>query len=406
MIKYIQTQKSDDCCGCRACEQVCSHQAITFHEDIEGFIYPILNDEKCVDCGLCELVCPLEHPSQVKNNKPIAIYAAQLKDKDKLLKSSSGGVFTAIAEYVILSGGVVFGAAFTDNLVVKHIEVDTIEGLFRLRGSKYLQSEMGTCMTEIKHHLINGRLVYFVGTPCQVAGLKLFLRKTYDNLITSDLVCHGTPSRKIFSTVVKRISEKYNSDVIAYSFRDKKTLGWGCSSSSSSIKQPNGKIRYLSYDSTMKSYFNAFITGNLMRRNCYSCPFATEERTSDVTIADFWGLPKNQFKYFDVIDGVSLVMINSVAGERIWDIVSAQVEYRSETFDHAAKVNGNLRSTSLPGKDRDISYQLAFKDIQGFEKYFLGGSPVIVRTKDCIQRFVHRFKFLYKVYRFIKYQVI
>lgn len=194
---YFKTLAKQDCTGCTACVNVCPRQCILMRVDEEGFYYPIIDKEMCIECGLCEKVCPVES-SQSSNDSMPKVYAAYLRNTGERMKSTSGGIFYAIAKWVVEQHGIVYGAAFDENFKLKHIGVDRMEDLSQLRGSKYLQSYVGNVFSEIKQHLKAGRWVYFVGVGCQVAGLKAFLRKNYDTLITSDLVCHGVPSQLMF----------------------------------------------------------------------------------------------------------------------------------------------------------------------------------------------------------------
>jgi coenzyme F420-reducing hydrogenase beta subunit len=191
------------CVGCNACEQCCSSQSITMQEDIEGFLYPYVNTETCTNCRLCEKVCPVIN--QKDQSKPLICYAAKNKDEEIRLESSSGGVFTLLAEKVIREGGVVFGARFNESWEVVHDYAETIERLSVFRGSKYVQSRIGKTYIHVKQFLKKGRFVLFSGTPCQIAGLRLFLGREYDNLLTVDVVCHGVPSPKIWNMYLNQI---------------------------------------------------------------------------------------------------------------------------------------------------------------------------------------------------------
>lgn len=199
-----------DCCGCSSCVQRCPKQCITLKEDNEGFLYPIVNKEICISCGLCEKVCPVL--SQGEPRKPLKVYAAKNQDEEIRRQSSSGGVFTLLAEQVIREGGVVFGAIFDENWEVKHDFAETIEGLAPFRGSKYVQSRIDDNYKKAERFLNQGRKVLFSGTPCQIAGLKRFLRNEYDNLLTVDFVCHGVPSpgvwRQYLKETVARLFDK------------------------------------------------------------------------------------------------------------------------------------------------------------------------------------------------------
>lgn len=221
---YLKTLDKYECCGCTACEQVCAKGAISMVQDNEGFSYPVINKNLCVNCGLCEKVCAFAQP-QYANSKSPTVYATHLKDTEERKKSSSGGIFYAIAKWVIAQGGIVYGAAFNEELQLSHIGVENPNDLEKLRGSKYLQSAMGNIYKQVREQLKQGRWVYFVGTGCQVAGLKAFLRKEYTTLVTSDLVCHGVSSQKLFNEHIEYLGKKVNGRITGYKFRD--TKQWG-----------------------------------------------------------------------------------------------------------------------------------------------------------------------------------
>lgn len=358
------------CLECRACEQICSKHAISMQENAEGFSYPKIDMDKCVDCGLCVKVCPAIHADDIKNNS-CDVYAAQLKDKGILKKSSSGGVFSLIAEHVIGSGGIVFGAAWDEHLQLRHIGVESIDALQKLRGSKYVHSDIGNTFVQARDNLKTGRLVYFTGTPCQIAGLKLFIRKDYTNLITSDLVCHGTPSQKLFNLFVKGMEKDRNVRLIDYQFRDKKVFGWSCSSSSSSINRKTGKKKYHFYDRNMVGYFQAFIKGHITREDCYKCPFACPERVSDITLADYWDISDHHPEFPNRREGVSLILINSTKGRILLDLLEKNVILCKSTLTSALKTsNHNLKAPTPRPSERDNAYTEAFSDFESFrDKY-------------------------------------
>ncbi len=221
---YLITNNKSECCGCSACEQVCGHETLKMVADADGFIFPVKDLDKCTNCGLCERVCPYEHLDKKNVDEPL-VYAAYSKNIEDRKKSSSGAMFYVIAKYVIEHGGIVYGTTLDRNLKVHHISAETIDDLQNLRGSKYVQSSLGNTYREIRTHLRNGRLVYFTGVGCQVAGLKSFLMKDYLNLLTSDLVCHGTPNQKLFDEHIAYLERKHHGKVVDYHFRDN-TL-WG-----------------------------------------------------------------------------------------------------------------------------------------------------------------------------------
>ncbi len=369
MIKYYKTNNPADCCGCKACEQICAHKAISFQIDDEGFWYPSVNEDNCVQCGLCEKVCPMEEAETTLHPKGKA-YAFQLSDKELLLYSSSGGVFYAVASTILKENGVVYGAAF-EGKTVKHKRVDCIEGLFDLMGSKYVQSDTGDTYSQVKRDLKEGKEVFYTGTPCQIAGLRLFLRKEYENLLTADLVCHGTPSPKILADTISHIEDRLKSLFVTYSFRDKKVGGWSCSSSSSYEK--GNRHTYLKYSKEMEAYFKAFISGHLMRMNCYQCPFARIERPGDITIADYWGVKELHPDFPNISKGMSLFICNSEKGGIMLHKFSSTNFAKEVDLLEAANYNRNLQMPTAYSDERELSYQLFFNDYNGFlKKYYKG----------------------------------
>ena len=222
----INLKNKQDCCGCSACAQRCPKQCISMTEDEEGFLYPQVDTSKCVDCHLCEKVCPVINQDEART--PLKVYAAKNSDDEIRLKSSSGGIFTLLAEQTIKDGGVVFGARYDKGWNVVHGYTETIEGLAAFRGSKYVQSNIKRSFFEVKRFLESGRKVLFSGTPCHVAGLKLFLRKEYDNLLTLEIACHGVPSPKVWHNYLTELTDLNKISIIkSINFRDKKYGRYG-----------------------------------------------------------------------------------------------------------------------------------------------------------------------------------
>lgn len=342
---YFHTLDKKECCGCTACLNACPRQCISMKRDEEGFLYPMIDKVQCVNCGSCEKVCPINHP--VYENKTQAVYAAYVRDEQQRMKSTSGGIFYVIARWIIEQGGIVYGAAFDDNFKLKHIGVDSLDKLQKLRGSKYLQSDLGNVFCEIKEHLKKNRWVYFVGVGCQVAGLHSFLRKEYKTLITSDLVCHGVPSQLMFDWHLDYLRAKEKAEITSYSFRD--CEGWGgCETYSytSLIHGRKGTRKLHSY--SLSPYLYSFMSAYTSRYSCYDCKFARIPRQGDITLADYWGV-SNYFPELDCTKGVSLVLINNKIGNEIWDAIKCYLEYRSSCVDDAAINNGNLiYGTKMP----------------------------------------------------------
>lgn len=332
--------------------QICPKQCISFTEDLEGFNYPQVDAQHCINCGLCDDVCPVINQAPPREVK--SIYAGKNHNEQIRKESSSGGLFTPIAEQTISNGGVVFGAKFNEKWEVEHGYTESIEGLAQFRGSKYVQSKIGNSYNDVKSFLDVGREVLFSGTPCQVAGLRLFLRKRYDNLLLVDFFCHGVPSpmvwRRYLQGVVCSQGSGKSSDGSTFSmnkttpikdicFRDKtngwKKYGfvvWGESSQGDKDKISLSGIHSSRRDANLiewhrdNIYMKGFLADIYLRPSCYSCPSKSLKSGSDMTIADFWGV-QNRLPEFDDDKGVSLVLCNSKEGEdRYKEIDACSVE--------------------------------------------------------------------------------
>lgn len=323
----IEITKKEQCCGCSACVHICPKHSISFQEDKEGFLYPKVDLETCVDCGLCDKVCPIIN--QDPEREPHKVYAAKNNDENIRLRSSSGGVFTFLAEKIIEEGGVVFGARFNENWEVIHDYTDTIEGLEPFRGSKYVQSAIGESYKQAEAFLKAGQKVMFTGTPCQIAGLRNFLRKDYENLLTVDFVCHGVPSPLVWRMYLKeeiaRQGEVGRNSVLTSSkvvpvltgvnFRDKST-GWKKFSfvlNFSKASAEGEQNTVLSTVFTDNDYMKAFLSNLSLRPSCYSCPAKAGKSGADITIGDFWGI-ENVLPELDDNRGLSLLMLHSQRG--------------------------------------------------------------------------------------------
>lgn len=330
------------CSGCGACANICPKNCIEMKADSEGFLYPNINIENCINCSLCEKVCPVLH--EYKGNAVGKAYACINKDEAIRLESSSGGVFTPIAEDVIAKNGVVFGAELDSDFTVRHEEVKTIDGLSKLRGSKYVQSNVGDSYKKIKKLLDDGELVLFTGTPCQISGLKMFLGKNYENLILQDIICHGVPSPKVWDIYKKyRIKSEHGSPIQRMSFRHKK-YGW---------KTFSVLFKFLNNTEYIKTfpndlYMRAFLSDACLRPSCYNCHSKSLNRQSDITLADFWGIENVCPEMFDD-KGTSLVFINSEKGALIFDSIKDKLAYKEVDINEAVKYNVSAhKSVALP----------------------------------------------------------
>lgn len=353
MINYFKTGKNSECCGCSACLNVCPKQCISFQKNEEGFLYPIKDMDVCIDCGLCEKVCPFSDNYTYETTSEPAVYAAY--DRENRVGSSSGGIFYTLARYTIEErNGWVFGAAFEDKFQLRHVGVNNMTDLQKLRGSKYLQSDMQDCYQQIKQLLKDGVFVLFVGTPCQVAGLRAFLRnREYDNLLTADLVCHGVPPQSLFDEHVKYLEQKHKATLVSYYFRNMD--GWGVCEIADFA---NPKKRKVLPSYSLSPYLYSFMKAYTYRESCYECKFATIPRQGDITLADYWGVDKF-FVGIDISKGISLVLLNTEIGKTLFnEIKEVKCTVYESNLSDASCYNTNLVTKTIRPAIRDIVYML------------------------------------------------
>ncbi|MDE6340060.1 MAG: Coenzyme F420 hydrogenase/dehydrogenase, beta subunit C-terminal domain, partial [Muribaculaceae bacterium] len=341
----IDIKRPQDCVGCEACSQKCPVQCISMESDNKGFWYPLVDLERCINCGLCERVCPVIN--QADNRRPIDVYAANNENATVRYNSSSGGVFGALASYIINRGGVVFGAKFDCEWDVVHAYSETLSGIIDFQGSKYVQSRIGTAFTDAESFLKQGRKVLFSGTPCQIAALRLFLRKDWgDQLVLVDIVCHGVPSPLVWQDYLRTLSRLKGANagkntvfsslnmipvITGIKFRDKR-LGWekyGFSvhsaatvgSSKNSVfpcvdnvesKEDGYELMFEPMHENM--YMQGFLKDLYLRPSCYECPTKSGKSGSDITLGDYWGIQRYYPSLYDA-RGVSLVLTNTGRGE-------------------------------------------------------------------------------------------
>jgi len=342
----IQITDKTNCCGCNACGDVCAHQAITFKVDQEGFWYPKVDEDKCTDCHLCEKVCPMLHISELKHNdyeKPV-VYGCYHNDIVIRFDSTSGGIFSALAQEMYKQKGYVGGAIYTETFDVKNIISNDKKDLKRLRSSKYLQSNAEGLYKEVKRLLVAGEKVLVCGSPCQMAGLRSYLGKDYENLIVVDFVCHATNSPKVFHKYLESLERRYSSKIV--SIKDKnKDHGWH--SLARKITFENGEVYY--GEGHEDDFRRGYHMNVYERPSCYQCKFKDFPRMSDITLADFWGL-KQIDPAMDKDLGTSMVMINSAKGKAFFDRIAPKLTCKEYTLEQG--ISGN-RSNILGG---ELSY--------------------------------------------------
>lgn len=411
--KVILFDKKENCCACGACYNICPRNAIEMIVDEYGFKYPKINYDKCIGCGACKKVCAFQNV--IEKNEPLQVVAAARKDEDKIMKSASGGIFAVFAEYFLSIGGIVYGSALineNDTLVPKHIGIDNLKDLQKLLGSKYVQSDVGNVYKEIRTLLNNKKHILFSGTPCQVAGLKAFLGKEYDNLFTIDIICHGVPNAEFFKGYLEILEEKFNGKILDFKFRDKKD-GWGPYILSADILKQNKlqkERKYIYLDES--TYASMFLYTDILRLNCYKCKYTNKHRTGDITIGDYWGIEKEHPELLkinggllDTKKGISAIIINTEKGKLEVEKLGQEIVYFDTTYEKVAVINTQLREPSKYGNYRDKIME-AYK-IGGFNKvdeYYYNKVLREIAIKKKIKKFVP--KFLWKkikiIYKLIK----
>ena len=323
----IKIKDNSDCCGCSACVSVCPKNCITMKADSEGFRYPETDASVCINCGLCERTCPiLNVKADVEEVRQVP-YIAYLRDEEVRLGSSSGGLFSSLAADTLSRGGIVFGAAFDEENMVYHTAAHDLGELSALRGSKYVQSRIGDSYKVVKKVLEQGKEVLFTGTGCQIAGLKSYLNKEYDKLLTVDVVCHGVPSLLLWERYLDELQDKNGAKACRVNFRDKSTV-WKHYSVSVDFK--NGK-KY-TCDHSNDPYIKLFVNNICLRPSCHKCRFKPIRSQADITIGDCWGI-EGYMPEMDDDKGVTLVLVHTAAGSAVLQRVKEDLEIREADAD-------------------------------------------------------------------------
>lgn len=368
-------KEKKDCVGCYACENICPINCISMINDEEGFWYPNVDYDKCVKCGKCINACPTVNYKTVEN-EPFA-YACINKNESIRLESSSGGIFTLIAEEIIDNGGIVFGAEFNESFEVVHGYIDSKEEIKKFRGSKYVQSKIGDKYKLVKVILESGKEVLFTGTPCQIAGLKAFLGKSYKNLFCMDIICHGVPSPKVLRKYVEYRQKMANSSVQRINFRLKDESWKGYSVS---FQFENNTEYRKNYKQDL--YMKAFLKDVCLRPSCYDCKFKTLHRESDITLADFWGI-QNILPDMDDDKGTSLIFINSMAGQAMFEKIKDKIIFKEVDINDAVKYNPSaIRSVKLNPKRNEFFSEIEDEPIdQLIKKYCADSMLIMIKRK-------------------------
>lgn len=376
----IQINDKKDCCGCYGCFNVCPKQCIYMKSDSEGFAYPVVDKSSCIECGLCEKVCPVINRSAKRDLTQTEVVACKSRNELERLASSSGGVFSLLATQTIKNSGIVFAAAFDKNFEVRHSGFDSLEQLPLYRGSKYIPSKIGDSYAKAKTELTNGRQVMFVGTHCQIAGLQHFLRKEYDNLLTVEIICHGVPSPVVFG---KFLHEVAPGEIQNISFRDK-SIGWARYSMKIDYIE-NGAQKTYTQPAYQNPYMRGFIKGLYLRPSCYSCPAKDFVSGADITLADYWGVDTLKT---DINDdkGVSMVLTYNTKGKSALQSIADKLEIHPSTLDSALKNNPAIYKSVNPNPLREKFFAMltdhSFSDtIARFVKPVKSSTSLFTRVK-------------------------
>lgn len=385
MIKIVDPS---ECCGCTACASVCPRDAVSMKPDALGFLYPYVDMESCIECGLCEKVCAFKDDYDTSLNLPQPLaYAARHKDLGEVETSRSGASFIAVSDHVLENGGVVYGAGYADHFRVVHKRAATKADRDEFKGSKYVQSDLTGVFRQVRDDLRNGLTVLFSGTPCQTAGLNSFVgKKLRENLILVDIVCHGVPSPYIWRDYLSYIEGKYGETLVCVNFRDKNQFGWTAHRESFGFKDKVVSMRTFTY---------LFYRHLMFRHSCGKCRYTNLKRPSDITLADFWGWEKTDPNLNADDIGISLVFCNTEKGQRIFDTVSGEMNVMQVGLDKC--MQHNLKSPSRINSRR-MDFEKAYER-KGFEyvmihygdigwRYRVRG--ILVNVKMGIKRLIKR----------------
>ena len=373
----------DKCCGCGLCAVKCPKQAIEIKEDEYGFMYPFIDKSKCINCGICKKVCNYNKKENEKKLYEKKAYAAISKDNSIIVSTASGGVFTTIATSFLYKGGVVFGCSLEkekNRFTINHVKVTDIKGLEKLKGSKYVQSDISNVFSEIAKELNNKKKVLFSGTPCQVAAIKSFTQNPH-NLFTIDLICHGVPSNKMFNDYISYLSNKNNIEIDNFLFRDKKK-GWGLYYYYYYYDKKKNQFCQKTSPAFKSSYYQMFLDSYTYRENCYSCPYACDIRVGDITIGDYWGFETEHLELMtrhkiNPEKGVSCIIVNSSKGQEILDNYSSDIYLFESKYDKIKLHNQQLNNPSKKQKDREyILENYKENGYQIIEEYYFSRNKI------------------------------
>lgn len=331
----INNEDKSRCCGCSACLNICPSNAITMQHDTLGFLYPIVDSQKCINCGLCEKVCDfgINYDKSFLLPSP-EIYGAWHKDDEERMNSQSGALFSTLAKFILIEGGIVYGVALNSELNAEHIRTSDLNELYRIKKSKYVQSDIGITFKRIANDLVDGQTVLFSGTPCQASGLRSFIKnKRVDDskLYIINIICHGVPSPNIWKDNIKYVERKKKEKVLSANFLDKSICGWHGGKESYTFQKGKPFVSEL--------YTKLYYKHLMLRYSCYKCPFANFQHPGDITVGDFWGLEKIRPELDKEDKGISLVIINTQKGISLFNKIKPYVYYFDSNISECSQPN-------------------------------------------------------------------
>lgn len=385
----INISEKFSCCGCNGCAQICPRDCICLEEDDEGFKYPVIKQSLCIDCGACENVCPILNVKLDRTGNIPEAYAAYNLDDECRTNSSSGGIFTLISEWVISKGGIVFGATMADDCrEVNHVKIESGEEVGKLRGSKYLQSNINNTFILVKQNLQSGKIVLFSGTPCQIEGLIAFLGKEYEKLICVDFICHGVPSPKLWRKYIEWKEKLVGADIMQIFFRHKK-FGWKIFALLLEYSNNNAYTEKY-YENP---YMQMFLKDLCLRPSCYKCKFKKLNRVSDITLADFWGCDKICSE-LDDNKGLSLVLTHSYKGNELLDsIQNNMVIKKVDTLKSLESNPAMLYSSECPKNRSAFMRDLSMVDFRKLEKRYIWDMSLKGRIRRFYKERIRKFAY-------------
>ena len=374
------------CTGCQTCRLACPKQCISMQEDKRGNIYPVVDQSVCIDCLKCQKICPSLNPPTFSEH-PLKVYAGWAKDKSARKYSTSGAISYVLSKHFLERGHYFCGSIWTTNGAIHRVSSD-IRDICSFQGSKYSHSDVKNTYNEIKQILLLGKKVLFTGTPCQVAGLRNFLQKEYDNLFTVDIICHGVPSKRILRDRIKDVEEENGKKIVEMRFRDKRP------------DQLHTCCKYTFDDGTSvlheyskDFFFRSYVDNYVLRENCFNCQYSRLQRVSDLTIADFWSYQPRSMKFYNYELGVSIMFVNTLKGRDLLDLVKNDIVYEERNYKECA--NRNMYSPQIKPKDFESywadyeSKKISKSDIQ--RKYLTSPVPFNPSVKDKVRKFTNAF---------------